>query len=99
MAAEASAGLALRVEPPPKPPAEFNALDYVAFLLTIDAEIENSMTVQYLYAAYSLGGPNWLRQIGAGWPWQENSSSSTFSNAMLRDRTQTFGTRNRFSWP
>ena len=39
------------------PPPEFNALDYVAYLLDIDAEIEHSLMVQYLYAAYSLGGP------------------------------------------
>lgn len=31
--------------------------DQVAFLLHIDAEIEHCLMVQYLYAAYSLGGP------------------------------------------
>lgn len=31
--------------------------DHVAFLLHIDAEIEHCLMVQYLYAAYSLGGP------------------------------------------
>lgn len=39
------------------PPPEFNPSDYVAFLLDVDAEIEHSLMVQYLYAAYSLGGP------------------------------------------
>lgn len=31
--------------------------DYVSYLLSIDAEIEHCLMVQYLYAAYSLGGP------------------------------------------
>ncbi len=38
-------------------PPEFNGKDYVAFLLSIDAEIEHGLMLQYLYAAYSLGGP------------------------------------------
>jgi hypothetical protein len=36
--------------------AEFDPQDYVSFLLYIDAEIEHGLMVQYLYAAYSLGG-------------------------------------------
>jgi hypothetical protein len=36
---------------------EFAPRDYLAFLLHIDAEIEHGLMVQYLYAAYSLGGP------------------------------------------
>jgi hypothetical protein len=36
---------------------EFSPHDYIAFLLSIDAEIEHCLMVQYLYAAYSLGGP------------------------------------------
>ncbi|SDW60355.1 ferritin-like domain-containing protein [Nitrosomonas communis] len=36
---------------------EFSPRDYIAFLLSIDAEIEHCLMVQYLYAAYSLGGP------------------------------------------
>src|SRR5258707_15040022 len=36
---------------------EFDPLDYMSFLLSIDAEIEHSLMVQYLYGAYSLGGP------------------------------------------
>ena len=39
------------------PPPEFSARDYLSFLLYIDAEIEHGLMVQYLYAAYSLGGP------------------------------------------
>lgn len=39
------------------PHPEFNPLDYVSYLLYIDAEIEHGLMVQYLYAAYSLGGP------------------------------------------
>src|SRR5437588_10535059 len=36
---------------------EFSPRDYVTYLLSIDAEIEHCLMVQYLYAAYSLGGP------------------------------------------
>ncbi|MFZ6654327.1 ferritin-like domain-containing protein [Undibacterium sp. TJN19] len=36
---------------------EFSPRDYVSYLLSIDAEIEHCLMVQYLYAAYSLGGP------------------------------------------
>jgi Ferritin-like len=42
---------------PDSPPAEFSWTDYLAFLLYIDAEIEHGLMVQYLYAGYSLGGP------------------------------------------
>jgi rubrerythrin len=38
-------------------PAEFSWHDYAVFLLSVAAEIEHSLMVQYLYAAYSLGGP------------------------------------------
>jgi hypothetical protein len=38
-------------------PPEFTWRDYTVFLLTIAAQIEHSLMVQYLYAAYSLGGP------------------------------------------
>lgn len=38
-------------------PPEFSPTDYLHFLLYIDAEIEHSLMVQYLYAAYSLGSP------------------------------------------
>ena len=40
------------------PPPEFNGRDYAIFLLHVAAEIEHSLMVQYLFAAYSLGGPN-----------------------------------------
>lgn len=36
---------------------EFVPRDFVSFLLHIDAEIEHGLMVQYLYAGYSLGGP------------------------------------------
>jgi Ferritin-like len=39
------------------PPPEFNWRDYTAMLLHVAAEIEHSLMVQYLVAAYSLGGP------------------------------------------
>jgi Ferritin-like len=38
-------------------PPEFNGKDYVSFLLHIDAEIEHGLLLQYMYATYSLGGP------------------------------------------
>jgi Ferritin-like len=41
----------------PYPPSEFSWPDYVVYLLHVAAEIEHSLMVQYLYAAYSLGGP------------------------------------------
>jgi Ferritin-like len=69
--ASARAALTALVKAPIAPP-EFNPLDYVSFLLNVDAEIEHSLMVQYLYAAYSLGGPqvpeeHWNRIRG----WQE----------------------------
>ena len=36
---------------------EFSPRDYITYLLSIDAEIEHCLMVQYLYAAYTLGGP------------------------------------------
>lgn len=36
---------------------EFAPRDYVTFLLHMDAQIEHGLMVQYLFAAYSLGGP------------------------------------------
>lgn len=38
-------------------PAEFSWHDYAVFLLHVAAEIEHALMVQYLYGAYSLGGP------------------------------------------
>jgi hypothetical protein len=38
-------------------PLEFNGKDYITFLLGVDAEIEHGLMLQYLYGAYSLGGP------------------------------------------
>ncbi|MDA8519759.1 ferritin-like domain-containing protein [Acidovorax sp. NCPPB 4044] len=38
-------------------PPEFSPRDYAAYLLSIDAEIEHCLMVQYLYGAYSMGGP------------------------------------------
>src|ERR1700757_1582011 len=37
-------------------PREFSWHDYAVYLLHIAAEIEHALMVQYLYAAYSLGG-------------------------------------------
>lgn len=38
-------------------PSEFNWHDHVVMLLHIAAEIEHSLMVEYLFAAYTLGGP------------------------------------------
>lgn len=38
-------------------PDNFNGKDYITMLLHIDAEIEHGLMLQYLYAAYSIGGP------------------------------------------
>ena len=38
-------------------PPGFSGHDFVIYLLTIAAEIEHALMVQYLYSAYSLGGP------------------------------------------
>jgi hypothetical protein len=38
-------------------PPEFSWLDYTTMLLHVAAEIEHSLMVQYLFAAYSMGGP------------------------------------------
>src|SRR5688572_25145168 len=45
--------------PHPKPakPEEMSWRDYLIMLLHIAAEIEHGLMVEYLYAAYSLGGP------------------------------------------
>lgn len=37
-------------------PPEFNPKDWLSFLIHIDAELEHGLMVQYLYAAYSMGG-------------------------------------------
>ncbi|HET7437118.1 MAG TPA: ferritin-like domain-containing protein [Thermoanaerobaculia bacterium] len=37
---------------------EFNGHQYAIFLLHVDAGIEHALMVQYLYAAYSMGGPH-----------------------------------------
>ncbi|OXG05347.1 ferritin-like protein [Flavobacterium araucananum] len=37
-------------------PSQFNGKDYITMLLQIDAEIEQGLMLQYLYAAYSIGG-------------------------------------------
>jgi len=38
-------------------PPEFDGKDYISMLLHIDAEIEHGLMLQYLYSAYSVGGP------------------------------------------
>lgn len=49
---------------------EFSHRDYIAYLLSIDAEIEHCLMVQYLYAGYSLGGsqvPTEYRDVIRNW--------------------------------
>lgn len=46
-----------KLGPSDSPPAEFTWREFAVFLLTIGAEIEHSLMVQYLYAGWSLGGP------------------------------------------
>jgi Ferritin-like len=41
----------------PAKPAELGWRDYLIMLLHIGAEIEHALMIEYLYAAYSLGGP------------------------------------------
>lgn len=51
-------------------PAGMSGHDYAVFLLHIAAEIEHALMVQYLYAAYSLGGadvPEQHREVVSGW--------------------------------
>ena len=42
----------------PLAPEEFDWRDYAAMLLHVAAEIEHALMVEYLFAAYSLGGPD-----------------------------------------
>jgi hypothetical protein len=54
----------------PEPPLDFSGHDYAVYLLHVAAEIEHVLMVQYLYAAYSLGGdqvPAQHRALVACW--------------------------------
>src|SRR5215475_10480274 len=60
------------VKQPAELPAGFSGHDYAVYLLHIAAEIEHLLMVQYLYAAYSLGGPQVPRDQQANVRrWQE----------------------------
>ena len=51
-------------------PQEFNGKDFLSYLLSVDAELEHGLMVQYLYAGYSLGGshiPEKYREKVRGW--------------------------------
>jgi ferritin-like protein len=54
---QAGAVVGAEVASPDEPPPEFSWHDYMIFLLSMAAEIEHSLMVQYFYAAWSLGGP------------------------------------------
>ncbi|HEU0133246.1 MAG TPA: ferritin-like domain-containing protein [Allosphingosinicella sp.] len=46
-----------RAPAPIRVPSGFGGRDYLSMLLHVAAEIEHALLVQYLFAAYSLGGP------------------------------------------
>lgn len=72
MVAFVAGNLSAEALPTEAPPAEFNWRDYAAMLLDVAAEIEHSLMVQYLFAAYSLGGPQVPREVrGEVRAWQE----------------------------
>ncbi len=48
-----------------QPPAELSWRDYCVMLLHVAAAIEHALMVQYLFAAYSLGGPAVSRRLHA----------------------------------
>ncbi len=53
-------------------PPEFSCLDYTTMLLHVASEIEHSLMVQYLFAAYSMGGPQVPEALrGKVREWQE----------------------------
>ena len=55
---------------PPKPD-ELTWRDYLIMLLHIAAELEQSLMVQYLYAAYSLGGPEAAKHDATVRAWRD----------------------------
>lgn len=57
-------------ELPPRP-AEMSGRDYLIMLLHIGAEIEHALMVEYLYAAYSLGGPQVGEHADTVRDWQD----------------------------
>ncbi|WNG53779.1 hypothetical protein F0U59_02470 [Archangium gephyra] len=57
LAAKAMKGTKLLVRTEPELPPGYSWHDYAVLLLHIAAEVEHALMVQYLYAAYSLGGP------------------------------------------
>lgn len=67
-----AAGRAAAPHEPPLPPEEFNWHDHTVMLLHVAARIEHALMVQYLFAAYSLGGPDVPRAIASDVRrWQE----------------------------
>jgi Ferritin-like len=55
---EATGSGVLKERPLPTKPNEMAWRDYLIMLLHIGSELEHGLMVQYLYAAYSLGGDN-----------------------------------------
>ena len=54
----AAAGGPVTIRPLPTKPEEMSWRDYLIMLLHVGSELEHGLMVQYLYAAYSLGGDN-----------------------------------------
>jgi len=53
-----------------KIPNEFSGKEFLGFLLHVNAEIEHGLMIQYLFAAYSLGGeqiPEAYRDLVRKW--------------------------------
>jgi Ferritin-like len=55
---KAAAAGRMNIRPLPTKPEEMTWRDYLVMLLHVGSELEHGLLVQYLYAAYSLGGEN-----------------------------------------
>ena len=55
----------------PEKPHEMSQRDYLIMLLHIAAELEHALMVEYLYAAYSLGGPGASRYANEVREWRD----------------------------
>ena len=67
---KAAAAGDVKIRPLPTKPREMTWRDYLIMLLQIGAELEHGLMIQYLYAAYSLGGdgvPEEDQHIVRGW--------------------------------
>lgn len=67
----AAKGLGVREKPLPPKPDGLQWRDYLILLLHIAAELEQSLMIQYLYAAYSLGGKDAAKQERKVHEWRD----------------------------